>query len=148
MISQFFSQNHGFFAFESHKKKPKKVKMPNKIFDANHSEKKPDFSNLASKKPNWQPWLHIAQIFKSQLIKWKSTDLMLVKSWKNCKSCNVVFVFFYLIKTCFVYCICVTTSSRICGSLAVLNFHMWLFLKKLCPALAYALLASVAVQRI
>ena len=33
----------------------KKRKMPNKIFDANHTKKNPNFANLASKKPIWQP---------------------------------------------------------------------------------------------
>ena len=34
MISQFFSQNHGYFALGSQNIKPKKAKKPNKIFDA------------------------------------------------------------------------------------------------------------------
>ena len=38
------------------KKREKKAQKPNKIFIANHTEKekKTDFANLASKKPNWQ----------------------------------------------------------------------------------------------
>ena len=56
---------------------------------------------------------------------------MLVKSRKNCKSCNVV-CFYYLIKTCLVYCISINTSNRICGSPSVFEFsHMALSLKTL-----------------
>ena len=53
MISQFFSQNHGCFAPESHKEKTKKSQKAKQ----NISEK-PDFANLASKEPNWQPGLY------------------------------------------------------------------------------------------
>ena len=56
---------------------------------------------------------------------------MLVKSQKNCKSCNVV-CFYYFIKTCLVYCISINTSNRIFGSPSVLEFsHMALSLKTL-----------------
>ena len=44
-----------FLHAEAIKKKSKKVKMPNKIFDANHTEKKPDFLNLGSKKTKLAP---------------------------------------------------------------------------------------------
>ena len=42
------------------------------------------------------------------------------KCRKSCKSCNCI-CSYYLIKTCFVYFICINTSKRICGSPAVLN---------------------------
>ena len=46
---------------EAMKKNPKKSQKANKIFDVNHTEKKPDFANLASKKPNWQLYLVITK---------------------------------------------------------------------------------------
>ena len=38
------------------KKSQKKAKKPNLNFKAKPIEKKPNFWNLASKKPNWHPW--------------------------------------------------------------------------------------------